>query len=201
MLFTEAKIDLGFLIDGSDTVGEQNYRTCLDFLKAIYQAFWTRFASLHVGLVVFGASAKLVVDFDNNYPDINSMGNVINSAAFPGGLTAAGEALKLTKTLLFGSKDHDSYRRILVAILGSSSEDDVFVGSEQLQANGVTVFCIGVGNQYEWVQLDGIVSKPASQYLLTVDTYANLASITQRLIDKIEEGKQVVYRSTTVLQS
>ena len=58
-----------------------------------------------------------------------------------------------------------------------------------LKANNVNVFCVGVGNQYDEAQLDGIASEPSSNNILTVASYYNLPSLTQTLIDKIEEGR------------
>lgn len=177
------------MIDGSGTVGEQNYRMSLDFMKSIYSAFWTRFGSLHVGLVVFGEAPRLIFDFDNNYMDISAINNAVDSAAFPGGKSAlVGEALKSAKIHLFGTKHQDSYRRILVVIMGSTSVDDVFSGSEGLKANMVRVFCVGVGSQYEPMQMDGIASEPSTDNVLTAPTYPGLASLTQTLVNKIEEG-------------
>lgn len=199
-LFVEARIDLGFLIDGSENVGEQNFRISLDFVKNIYGPFWTQFGSLHLGLVVFGTETRLIFDFDNKYTDKTELNNAINSAAFPGGRTVAvGEALKLTETHLFGSKHHDSYRRILVVMMGSTSEDDVFLAAEMLKANAVTVFCVGVGNHYVRAQMDGIASQPSSDNILTAVTYPSLTSLTQKLIDKINEGRGM--KSTSSLHS
>lgn len=189
-IFVEARIDLGFLIDGSDSVGEQNFRISLDFMKNVYGAFWTQFGSLHLGLVVFGTETRLIFDFDNQYTDETELNNAINSAAFPGGRTVmVGEALKLTETHLFGSKHHDSYRRILVVMMGSTSEDDVFIAAEMLKSNAVTVICVGVGNHYVRAQMDGIASQPSSDTVLTAVTYPSLTALTQNLIDKINEGR------------
>lgn len=189
-IFVEARIDLGFLIDGSDSVGERNFRISLDFMKNVYGAFWTQFGSLHLGLVVFGTETRLIFDFDNQYTDETELNNAINSAAFPGGRTVmVGEALKLTETHLFGSKHHDSYRRILVVMMGSTSEDDVFIAAEMLKSNAVTVFCVGVGNYYVRAQMDGIASQPSSDTVLTAVTYPSLTALTQNLIDKINEGR------------
>ena len=188
------------MIDGSDNVGEQNFRISLDFMKNIYGAFWTQFGSLHLGLVVFGTETRLVFDFDNDYTDKTTLNNAINSAAFPGGKPVAiGEALKLTETHLFGSKHHDSYRRILVVLMGSTSEDDVFLAAEMLKANAVTVFCVGVGNHYVRAQMDRIASQPSSDNTLTAVTYASLKALTQKLIDKINEGKAIKSTSSNIL--
>ncbi|PFX28712.1 Collagen alpha-3(VI) chain [Stylophora pistillata] len=186
----EAKIDLGFLIDGSNTVGEKNFRTSLDFIKAIVESFWTQFGSLHLGLVVFGADASVIFDFHNGYKAITEINNAISNATFPGGgKVMAGNALKWTETHLFGSKNQDSYKRILVVIIGSSSGDDVFLGSEMLKANLVTIFCIGVGSNFEKTQIDGIASAPSSDNVFTVSTYLGLASLKQTLIHKIEQAR------------
>ena len=78
-IFVEARINLGFLIDGSDSVGEQNFRISLDFMKNVYGAFWTQFGSLHLGLVVFGTETRLIFDFDNQYTDKTELNNAINT--------------------------------------------------------------------------------------------------------------------------
>ena len=177
------------MIDGSATVGKHNYEISLDFMKNICSAFWTPFGSLHLGLVIFGTAPRLMFDFDNSYRDIREINNAIDSAAFPGGEpAAAGEALKSAKVRLFTSKHVDSYQRILVLIMGSTSADDVFLGSEMLKANKVRVFCVGVGNQYDRTQVDGIASEPSSDNVLIVPSYPELVPLTPTLVDKIEEG-------------
>lgn len=142
---------------------------------------------------MFGADASVIFDFDNSYKDITDINNAISNAAFPGGgKVMVGDALKWTETHLFGSKHQDSYKRILVVIIGSSSGDNVFLGAEMLQENSVTTFCIGVGSNFEKTQIDGIASSPSSDNVLTVSTYPGLAFLKQPLIHKIEQGKIIL---------
>lgn len=162
-------------------------------MKTICNAFWTQFGSIQLGLVVFGAEASVIFDFDNGYVDITEINNAISTAAFPGGgKVMVGDALKSTETHLFGSKHQDSYGRILIVIMGSTSEDDVFLGAEMLKTNSVTIFCIGVGSNVEKTQIDGIASKPSTDNVFTVATFPSLASLAQKLIQKIEQGK-IIY--------
>lgn len=175
-------------MDGSAAVTEQNYRLSLEFMKAIYQAFWTPFGSLHVGLIVFGTKPRLIFDFDRKFISKAEIDLAVDSAAYPGGKCVAGEALKATKSYLFGSKHNDSFRKILVMVMGSVAVDDVFFGAEELQANAVTIFCVGAGTQYEREQLEGIASPTGPQNVLSVGDYLQLDSLSQLLITKIEEG-------------
>ena len=187
-IYLEAKIDLGLLVDGSYAVSEENYRRSLEFIKSIYRAFWTPFESLHVGLIVFGAMPHPIFDFDRTFTRIEEIDLAVDSASCPGGDCYAGEALKAAKNQLFGSKHSDSYRRILVLVMGSTAVDDVFYGAEELQANSVIVFCVGAGSGFELQQLQGITSPAGPQNVLTVGDYSELPSLSQTLITKIEEG-------------
>jgi collagen type XII alpha len=88
---------LGFLIDGSSTVGEDNFRLELDFAYSIFENFWTHFGSIKVGVVVFGKESKLAFDFENQYSEKISIKEAIDSISYPSGESFLGSALQATK--------------------------------------------------------------------------------------------------------
>jgi len=99
LFLSEAQIDLGFLIDGSSTVGLENFRFALDFTKNIFGRFWTPFGSVKIGIVTFGSQATMAFGFDNNYIDRSSVDQAIDGINFPSGQSLLGSALQATKGL------------------------------------------------------------------------------------------------------
>lgn len=85
----KAKLDLGFLVDGSGSVGGKNFKKQLKFIKKMARAFKISLQETHVGLIVFDHNPKLIFGFDKFY-DLRGVINAIGQVPHPSGGTKTG---------------------------------------------------------------------------------------------------------------
>ena len=102
-----AAVDLGFIIDGSDTMGEENFKRALHFARDIVNAFPVSLDGVHIGLVVVSKEAELVFRF-NLYTSKSIVGAVMLQTPYPGGSSATGAAISKAKTTLFDASKREA---------------------------------------------------------------------------------------------
>lgn len=179
------KADLAFLVDASgnqDSKGEKNFKTSLEFVKAIASMFVINQLESHIGFVVFSTNSQVVLDFKTYY-DRKSVENAIDDIQYIGGLTDIGAGLELVKSKLFDLTSRPDVPRILIVVTSRKSIGDVLGPSQALRDAGVAVFCVGVGNEYDLKELEEIATDPDSGHVFTAD-------VTQMgLVVKVIQGK------------
>ena len=102
-----AAVDLGFIIDGSDSMGEANFKRALRFSRDIVNAFPVSLDGVHIGLVVVSNEAILVFRFDL-YTSKSVVDAVILQTPFRGGTSATGAAISKAKTFLFDASKREA---------------------------------------------------------------------------------------------
>ena len=95
--------------------------------------------------------------------------DAIDNATYLRGGTLTGKALKFVKTELFDKTGREGVPKVLIVMTDGKSSDDVIKPAEQLSNANITVFAIGIGRNYDIVQLKQIASKPEMKYALTSD--------------------------------
>lgn len=101
--------------------------------------------------------------------DAEKMMDAIDNATYLRGGTLTGKALKFVKTELFDKTGREGVPKVLIVMTDGKSSDDVIKPAEQLSNANITVFAIGIGRNYDIVQLKQIASKPEMKYALTSD--------------------------------
>lgn len=182
--------DLAFVVDGSNVIDEQgvgNFRKCLEFVKEILRSFPVSIGGVHAGLITYGENARMNFNFDTVL-DQSSLESTIDSVSYPGTESHTGNALETAMVRLFPHSGRQNVPHMLVAIIGSNSQDEVESAAEELRAGGVKIFCIGVGGRYDQSQLETIANSPSNTYVITTefDTLRNLAPL---LVSRISAGK------------
>ena len=187
------KVDLAFLVDAAgntDSRGQQNFQTGLEFVKATSSMFSLDQLQSHIGFVVFSNSSPVVLDFDT-YFDQKSVENAIDDIEYTGGLTDIGTGLNLVKSDLFDSTSRQYVPHVLIAIISGKSTGDVAGPAKALRDAGVTVFCVGVGNNFDLKELDEIATDPDSDHVFTADV-TELGLVVKAIKGKVCDGKSVV---------
>jgi hypothetical protein len=105
--FFLAAVDLGFIIDDSDTMGHANFKRALHFARDIVNAFPVSVEGVHIGLVVVSNEAMLYFRF-NLYTSKSIVGAVIMQAPYRGGTSATGAAITKAKTTLFDASKREA---------------------------------------------------------------------------------------------
>ncbi|NWX31313.1 VITRN protein, partial [Notiomystis cincta] len=174
--------DIGFVIDGSSSVGTGNFRTVLQFVANISKEFEISDTDTRVGAVQYTYEQRLEFGFDR-YSTKQDVLNAIRRISYWSGGTSTGAAISYASEQLFG-KSKPSKRKIMILITDGRSYDDVSLPAMAAHQNGVIAYSIGVA----WAapdELEAIASDPAKEHSFFVDEFDNLYRYVNQLIQNI----------------
>uniref|UniRef100_A0A803VWJ4 Vitrin n=1 Tax=Ficedula albicollis TaxID=59894 RepID=A0A803VWJ4_FICAL len=174
--------DIGFVIDGSSSVGTGNFRTVLQFVANISKEFEISDTDTRIGAVQYTYEQRLEFSFDK-YSTKQDVLNAIKRISYWSGGTSTGAAISYASEQLFG-KSKPNKRKIMILITDGRSYDDVSVPAMAAHQNGVIAYSIGVA----WAapdELEAIASDPAKEHSFFVDEFDNLYRYVNQLIQNI----------------
>lgn len=183
-LACKASVDLGFLVDGSNSINfvkSGRFRKELNFVKKIISTFEISKNSTHVGVIVYSTNASLALALDDHYDKL-SIFQVIDNIQYPKGGKNAGTGLLLAGRKLFKDSARQGVPSVLVVLMGSASLEDVRKPARELHDMGVKVFGVGIGEAFDHAQLNDIATDPDSEYVF-VTGFDDL----DKTVDKISE--------------
>ena len=189
-LACKAKVDLGFLIDGSNSINflkTGRFRKELHFVKKLVSTFEVSKNETHVGIMVYSTNTSIVLTLDDHY-DKPSIIQVINNIQYPNGGKNAGNGLHMALNGLFKASARQGAPSVLLVLMGSPSIDDVRKPARDLHNMGVKVFGIGVGEKFDQAQLSDIATNPDSEHVFTA-SFDGLDSIVNRIQNKVCIGE------------
>ncbi|OWK56352.1 vitrin isoform X1 [Lonchura striata] len=174
--------DIGFVIDGSSSVGTGNFRTVLQFVANISKEFEISDTDTRIGAVQYTYEQRLEFSFDK-YSTKQDVLNAIKRISYWSGGTSTGAAISYASEQLF-SNSKPNKRKIMILITDGRSYDDVSVPAMAAHQNGVIAYSIGVA----WAapdELEAIASDPAKEHSFFVDEFDNLYRYVNQLIQNI----------------
>ncbi|XP_078069501.1 vitrin [Mustelus asterias] len=174
--------DIGFVVDGSSSVGTGNFHTILQFVANISQAFEISDTATRVGAVQYTYEQRLEFDFDKHSTKEAVTAAIKNIRYWSGG-TSTGEAIGYALKHLF-SKSKANKRKLMILITDGRSYDDVRAPALAAQKNGVIAYAVGIA----WAAMDElayIATDPDQDHLFFVDEFDNLYQFVARIVDNI----------------
>ncbi|NWV59606.1 VITRN protein, partial [Malurus elegans] len=174
--------DIGFVIDGSSSVGTGNFRTVLQFVANISKEFEISDTDTRIGAVQYTYEQRLEFSFDK-YSTKQDVLNAIKRISYWSGGTSTGAAISYASEQLF-SKSKPKKRKIMILITDGRSYDDVSVPAMAAHQNEVIAYSIGVA----WAapdELEAIASEPAKEHSFFVDDFDHLYRYVNQLIQNI----------------
>ena len=173
---------MGFLLDGSASVGENNFKAMKDFIKTFTTLFAVSNVLTRVGVIVYSTNSTLAFPLDQHLP------NAVNNIPYPGGGTYTGQALNDSVITLFNSSVvRVNVSKILVLVTDGVSTDDVIGPAKLVNESGVTPFVIGIGRDYDRSQLTKI-ALGVENHVFTAE-FDSLGDVKNNLRDAICRGK------------
>ncbi|NWU88393.1 VITRN protein, partial [Upupa epops] len=174
--------DIGFVIDGSSSVGTQNFHTVLQFVANISREFEISDTDTRVAAVQYTYEQRLEFGF-NKYSTKQDVLTAIKHISYWSGGTSTGAAITFASEQLF-SKSKANKRKIMILITDGRSYDDVRVPAMAAHQNGVTAYSIGIA----WAaqdELEDIATDPDKEHSFFVDDFDNLYQFVNPLIQNI----------------
>ncbi|XP_049726413.1 vitrin isoform X2 [Elephas maximus indicus] len=174
--------DIGFVIDGSSSVGTSNFRTVLQFVANLSKEFEISDTDTRIGAVQYTYEQRLEFGFDqySSKPDIL---NAIKRVGYWSGGTSTGAAINYALEQLF-KKSKPNKRKLMVLITDGRSYDDVRIPAMAAHQKGVITYAIGIA----WAaqdELEVIATHPARDHSFFVDEFDHLYRFVPRVIQNI----------------
>ncbi|XP_069477662.1 collagen alpha-1(XIV) chain isoform X4 [Ambystoma mexicanum] len=184
-----AKADLVFLVDGSWSIGDDNFNKVIQFLYSTTGALdQIGVDGTQVGIAQFSDDARTEFKL-NAYEDKETLLDAIMKIAYKGGNTKTGKAIKHVRDAIF-TVEHGMRKaipKVLVVITDGRSQDDVSKVSREMQLEGYSIFAIGVADA-DYGELVSIGSKPSERHVFFVDDFDAFKKIEDELITFVCEA-------------
>lgn len=175
-------VNLGFLIDGSSSVGDQNFRMVLEFLAGIAQHFDISDVGARVGAVQFTYDQRLEFGLYDHTDKQQAIGALTNIYYMSGG-TATGAAIEFAAHHLFSRRTGPG-RNFLIVITDGQSYDDVRVPALAAQRQGIHMVAVGVA----WAPLEDLrdmASEPKENNAFFTREFTGLREFTMTIVKGI----------------
>ena len=185
-LVCQTNLDLLFLLDESGSVGNDSHHLGLQFMDSVISFYDISPDSTRVAVISFSTGANVEFDFDD-HSTLQQVQGAIGRISYNGGFTHTATALDLAAEL-FNDPSNSGARpisagipRVVVLITdGRSNRFSITQPAMDLQAAGVTVYSIGIGN-YNLNELLFIASDPDMDHVFLLQSYTDAAFFTQLL--------------------
>nr|XP_046274514.1 collagen alpha-1(XIV) chain isoform X1 [Scatophagus argus] len=184
-----AKADLVFLVDGSWSIGDDNFLKIIRFLYSTAGAL-DRIGpdGTQVAIAQFSDDARTEFKL-NSYKDKERLLDAINKISYKGGNTKTGRAIQHVKENIFTVEGgvRRGIPNVLVVLTDGRSQDDVNKVSKEMQMEGYIVFAIGFADA-DYGELVSIASKPSDRHVFFVDDLDAFKKIEEKLVTFVCEA-------------
>uniref|UniRef100_A0A8C0U331 Collagen alpha-1(XXI) chain n=1 Tax=Cyanistes caeruleus TaxID=156563 RepID=A0A8C0U331_CYACU len=180
-----APADLVFILDGSYSVGPENFEIIKSWLVNITRNFDIGPKFIQVGVVQYSDYPVLEIPLGTHESTENLI-REMESIHYLGGNTRTGRAIQFAFDHLF-AKSSRFLTKIAVVLTDGKSQDEVKDIAAEARKNKITLFAIGVGSEIEEDELKAIANKPSSTYVFYVEDYIAISRIKEVIKQKLCE--------------
>uniref|UniRef100_A0A6Q2XC71 Collagen alpha-1(XII) chain n=1 Tax=Esox lucius TaxID=8010 RepID=A0A6Q2XC71_ESOLU len=180
--------DLVFLVDGSWSVGRENFKYIRSFISAMAGAFDIGEDKTRVGVVQYSTDTRTEFNL-NQYMKRGELLRAINTLPYKGGNTMTGEAMDylLKNTFTEASGARKGFPKVAVIITDGKSQDPVEAIAKKLRNMGVEIFALGIKGADE-DELKQMASKPYSTHVYNVLNFDLIKDVQKELITQVCSG-------------
>ncbi|XP_006116440.1 cochlin [Pelodiscus sinensis] len=173
-------VNIAFLIDGSSSVGDSNFRLMLEFISNVAKTFEISDIGSKIAAVQFTYDQRMEFSF-TDYATKEKVLSAVRGIRYMSGGTATGDAISFTTRNVFGPVKDGPNKNFLVVLTDGQSYDDVRGPAASAHKAGITVFSIGVA----WAPLDDLkdmASEPKESHNFFTREFTGLEQIVPDVI-------------------
>ncbi|XP_072906324.1 collagen alpha-1(XIV) chain isoform X2 [Hemitrygon akajei] len=178
-----AKANLVFLVDGSWSIGDENFVKIIGFLYNTIGAL-NKIGpdGTQVAIVQFSDDPRTEFQL-NSYNDKERLLQAIQRIRYKGGNTKTGKAIKHARDSVFTVEAglQRGIPNVLVVITDGRSQDEVDKISQEMQMDGYSIFAVGVADA-DYAELISIANKPSNRHAFFVDDFDAFKKIEDELV-------------------
>uniref|UniRef100_A0A452QUQ7 Integrin subunit alpha D n=1 Tax=Ursus americanus TaxID=9643 RepID=A0A452QUQ7_URSAM len=183
------EMDIVFLIDGSGSIAQHDFKRMKDFVRAVMGLLRT----MEFSLIQYSNYLKIHFTF-TQFKSSSSPQSLVDPIVQLNGLTFTATGIRRVVQELFHSKNgaRKTARKILIVITDGQKYKDPLEYSDvipQAERAGIVRYAIGVGDAFQdptaRQELNTIGSAPSQDHVFRVDNFAALSNIQKQLQEKI----------------
>ncbi|XP_006883459.1 PREDICTED: collagen alpha-6(VI) chain [Elephantulus edwardii] len=177
------KVDLVFLMDGSNSIQPADFKKMKEFLASVVQDFDVSLNRVRIGVAQFSDTYRAEFPLGSFTGDRISA--QIESIQQVFGYTHIGDALRKVAHYFqadMGSRINTGTPQVLLVLTDGRSQDEVAPAAEDLRHKGIDIYSVGIGDvdHQELIQITGTADKK-----LTVDNFDELKKVKKRIVRNI----------------
>ncbi|CAN0001303.1 unnamed protein product [Lampetra planeri] len=193
---SKARGDIVFLIDGSTSIGLENFALVRQFLHRIASSFPTIGPdTTQVAVVQYSTDPRKEFML-NEYRDRELLLQAIRSLPYMGGNTRTGRAIEFALSTIFlrDAGMRADTPNLLIVVTDGRSQDNVSAPAWHARAAGVRVYAVGVGSS-DPAELRIITGEPEAgplpgrrRSVYFADSFEDLTAIGEELAESVCQG-------------
>ena len=173
-------------MDGSSSVGQQNFVQFLSLVKGTYHAFPISEEEIRIALIVISDEGKVAFNFDKD-SEMAEIDKNVDYVTFPGGKRNVGNAISATiRSVLAVSGRRGMVPQMLVSIVTGKSSDDIKSMMKELRRAKVKSIAVGVGSMINQDELRMIADD--GQNVVVNSDLSKLETSIPEIVRKINAG-------------
>ena len=184
-LGVDVQADVVLLVDGSYSIGLQNFAKVRAFLEVLVNSFNVGLDKIRLRLVQYSRDPHTEFAL-NTYNDIASVVKAVRTFPYRGGSTNTGKAMNYVREKIFISTRgaRTSVPRVMVLITDGKSSDSFKDAATNLRNIDVEIFAVGVKDAVR-SELEAIANAPAATHVYTVEDFDAFQRISKELTQSI----------------
>uniref|UniRef100_A0AAR2KZ53 Collagen alpha-1(XII) chain n=1 Tax=Pygocentrus nattereri TaxID=42514 RepID=A0AAR2KZ53_PYGNA len=183
-----AVADLAFLVDGSWSVGRENFKFIRSFIGAVAGAFDIGEDKTRVAVVQYSTDTRTEFNLNQYYRRAELL-RAIKNLPYKGGNTMTGEAMDYLVKNIFteAAGARKGFPRVAIIITDGKSQDPVDEYAKRLRNIGAEVFVLGIKGADE-DELREIASTPHNRHMYSVQDFDLIKEVQKQLITEVCSG-------------
>uniref|UniRef100_A0A8D0CFC3 Collagen alpha-1(XII) chain n=2 Tax=Salvator merianae TaxID=96440 RepID=A0A8D0CFC3_SALMN len=183
-----AVTDLVFLVDGSWSVGRNNFKYILDFIVTLVSAFDIGEDRTRVGIVQYSSDTRTEFNL-NQYFKKKDLIEAIKRIPYKGGNTMTGEAIDylVKNTFTESAGARKGFPKVAIIITDGKSQDEVEIPARELQNIGVEVFSLGI-KAADAKELKLMASQPSLKHVFNVANFDGIVHVQNEIVSQVCSG-------------
>ncbi|XP_063155604.1 matrilin-2 [Candoia aspera] len=201
---TEGPVDLVFVIDGSKSLGENNFEIVKEFVLGILDSLTISPTAAHVGLLQYSSQVRTEFSL-KQFNTAKDMKKAVTQIKYMGKGSMTGLALKQMTERSFTEAEgarHFSANvpRVSIVFTDGRAQDDVSEWATKAKQSGITIYAVGIGKSIE-EELRAIASNPAEKHVFYAEEFKAMEELMEKLQKRICEDLKDYQDVTSVLHS
>ncbi|XP_046855863.1 deleted in malignant brain tumors 1 protein-like isoform X4 [Xenia sp. Carnegie-2017] len=180
----QASIELGFILDGSSSMGASNFGKMLTFVKDLLDHFVISSYNTRVSVITYASSTAMEISFAQTFSTKQDLHSAIDAITYPGGDTNTGAAMHKAYSEMFRenvTRAALEAKRVLIVLTDGPSRDSVTQPAQKLKNDGVIIYSIGVGSGISRSELITMASLPSNEHVVELNNFGELASFAKKM--------------------